>query len=149
MVQKRYDFIEKLTDEDVKVHTIRDTLSRYLEFAGKKLSINKQQMKVLDFGCGRGRTVLILRENGYEAYGVDINQARMELGYELIEERLKCDVKNLLRPIREDGTISFPDDFFHFVFSEQVFEHVKDLDKVASEINRVSKIGSSFPGLKQ
>jgi len=135
-------WIDKLTEEDMRAFTIRDTLRTYLKLAEKELGIHKQHMKVLDYGCGRGRAVLLLRENGYCAYGVDTDQRCLENGYDLLKERLPRDQKDFLTLVREDGTTSFPDEAFDFVFSEQVFEHVQDLDKVASEINRVSKSGS-------
>jgi SAM-dependent methyltransferase len=84
--------------------------------------------RVLDFGCGEGKMVATYRAAGFDAYGCDLSP------------RLGAD---FIRPV---GTvpyrIPFPDDHFDFVYSDQVFEHVQNLDQVASEIWRVLKPGA-------
>jgi SAM-dependent methyltransferase len=82
--------------------------------------------RILDFGCGRGHTVAWLAENGWDAWGVDIDQSELA--------HAPTDRVSLV----EDGRIPFDDGAFAFVFTNQVFEHVADLDEVASEIARVT-----------
>jgi ubiquinone/menaquinone biosynthesis C-methylase UbiE len=81
--------------------------------------------RVLDFGCGKGSMVDAYRQNGYEAWG--------------------CDVKldkpgEFLRPIKSgDAALPFPDNYFDFVFSDQVLEHVQEHEVVLSEMHRVMR----------
>jgi SAM-dependent methyltransferase len=84
--------------------------------------------KILDFGCGEGRTVRYYRKLGYEAFGVDIHLIHAD------------DVLRLIPP--EKGyRIPFNDETFEFVFSDQVLEHVRDSAIGFAEIGRVLKHG--------
>ncbi len=107
----------------------------YLERQRAALGVAPHQMRVLDWGCGRGRTVLALRERGYDAYGVDVDAEPVANGRPLLRERGYPE--DVLRVLRPDGTTDFPDAFFHFVCSDQVFEHVADIESVAREQRRI------------
>jgi SAM-dependent methyltransferase len=91
--------------------------------------------RILDFGCGSGRSVQELMENGYQAYGCDINFKH--------EEDFDSDslVKNgILRPIDINNYIlPFEDNFFDVIISDEVFEHVKNYNEAIGEISRVLK----------
>jgi len=91
--------------------------------------------RILDFGCGAGRMVSAYRRIGYESYGCDLTMTEKS---------------DLIRPIPKDSySIPFPDNWFDFVYSDQVLEHVQDHDLVFAEIYRVLKAGGvslhSFP----
>jgi len=49
----------------------------------KEFAHGKGSIKVLDYGCGRGRSVLNLLKNGFDAYGVDVDVNVMKNGYAL------------------------------------------------------------------
>jgi SAM-dependent methyltransferase len=85
---------------------------------------------ILDFGCGDGVMVNQYRRSGLQAFGVDV--------------RLDRD-SDLLRLIQTTPTyrIPFDKEWFDFVFSNSVLEHVKDLDSALSEIYRVLKPGGA------
>jgi SAM-dependent methyltransferase len=85
-------------------------------------------IRILDFGCGSGETVLELRRLGFDAFGVDI--------------KLDEETPFLRRiPPAETYRIPFPDHEFDFIYSNQVFEHVQDHEVALSEIHRVLKRG--------
>ena len=56
-------------------------------------------------------------------------------GYKLLAER-NLPPQKILRHVSR--IIDFPKSTFHFIFSEQVFEHVEDLNFVISECSRVT-----------
>jgi len=90
-----------------------------------------QALRVLDYGCGAGNHVYEYRDAGYDAYG-----------YEVI------DYLQLRRPSDSQWfafgqKIPFPDGYFDFVFSFQVFEHVHDHQQAISEIARVLRAGGA------
>ncbi|MCP4571361.1 MAG: class I SAM-dependent methyltransferase [bacterium] len=91
---------------------------------------------VLDYGCGGGRIVSLMRTRGLDAYGCDVfyggSQALQNVPPELLD--------TAIRKI-EDDRIPFPDEHFDLVVTNQVLEHVKDLDLVLREIHRVLKPG--------
>ena len=126
-----------LTKEEIADFSIEPEVLRYIEMNRLKLNLRKNEMNILDWGCGRGRSVTWLRKKGYNAFGVDIDPEPILNGKEFFQKNGLVHEK-LLSLINQDGSINFPDDFFHFIFSEQVFEHISDLEIVASEMQRVT-----------
>ncbi len=107
-----------------------------LDFA-ERYRIGKKEYRILDYGCGAGEAVIAGRERGMDIYGA-------EVFYEGGSTRAKIESSGILgTAVREivDGRIDFPDESFDLVVSNQVLEHVEDLDKVLSEIHRVMKPG--------
>lgn len=107
----------------------------------------RKDIKILDYGCGRGRSVAKLRDKGFDAYGVDIDHKVLSNGFQLFSNR-NLIPQEILKPVEEIN--DFEDSSFHLIFSEQVFEHVSDLPKVIMELSRLTKIGGfgfhKFPG---
>jgi SAM-dependent methyltransferase len=96
-----------------------------------------QSFKILDFGCGNGNIVQLMRSEGIDCYGADVlyGGAAYEtlLGSELFKNQI-------IREIPEGGEIPFEDFYFDVVISNQVFEHIKEKESVLKEIERVLKI---------
>lgn len=98
-------------------------------------ALQKPNITILDYGCGCGEIVRNARSKNVNAYGADIFHSGPTIPDLLAGEGLLGDV---IREIH-DGVLQFPDEFFDLVVSNQVFEHVQDLDKVLKEIHRVLK----------
>ncbi|GAB2645027.1 hypothetical protein GCM10027270_35610 [Nocardioides ginkgobilobae] len=87
------------------------------------------QLKVLDLGCGRGGRVAWLLEQGFDAYGLEVQPAYVARGQAYVGEgRLRLIV---------EGRYPFEDGFFDVVISDQVLEHVEQLDPLCHEVRRV------------
>ena len=110
---------------------------RYLELTRQRLGLAKREMNVLDWGSGRGEYVAWLRDAGYNAFGAEIRKEAAERGRQLIAAR-GHDYDRVIRPIAPNGGTDLPADFFHFVFTHYVLEHVADIDAVTREIARVT-----------
>ena len=100
-------------------------------------SEEKRPFRVLDYGCGNGKLVAELTQV-CEPYGVEAyfktDKSPEEIVYK--KEMLGKTIFGLR------GTkIPFKDAYFDFIYSNQVFEHVENLDPVLSEISRVLKPG--------
>lgn len=94
-----------------------------------------ERSRVLDFGCGNGNIVNEYSLKGYQAFGCDIAFKQGEH-----VERLKN--KNCIRLIEPDPyRLPFEDNYFDFVASDQVFEHVNDYSSALNEIMRVLRPG--------
>lgn len=90
--------------------------------------------RTLDYGCGGGDVVGKGRAMGLDICGV-------ETFYAGSNARITAEQRGYLGQtvfeIDCAGRIPFEDGYFNFVVSNQVFEHVEDLDFVLREINRV------------
>lgn len=88
----------------------------------------------MDFGCGNGSTVREARDNGLDVVGCDsfaVAIGRVGLDGEAVHEI-------------KDGKIPFNDDSFDSVYSNQVFEHIEDIETALAEIHRVLKPDGKF-----
>lgn len=94
---------------------------------------DRAKLKVLDVGCGKGGTVAWLIEQGFDAYGVDVSPEYIANGRAYLgPDRLA---------VLDGERYPYPDDHFDIVISDQVFEHVADLDQLAREVARTTKPG--------
>jgi len=94
--------------------------------------------RILDYGCGAGDIVAEGRNQRLDIYGV-------ESFYEGGNTRELVREKGLLgNAVKElDGDlIPFPDNSFDLVVSNQVVEHISNLQSVLKEIHRVLKPGA-------
>lgn len=100
-------------------------------------ALSNNEGRVLDYGCGKGVVVEEGRKNNLNFYGTELFSAGSGVNIKeyVKNKRLLGDV---IREINGDK-IPFIDGFFDLVVSNQVFEHVFDLDHVLSEISRVLK----------
>jgi SAM-dependent methyltransferase len=110
--------------------------ARYLEICRQMMHCERHELRVLDFGCGHGEAVLALRELGYPAFGVDIDARQIARGQRELAAA-GYDGEAILFGIEENGRLPFPDGTFGFVFSMEVFEHVRVLRPVCAELERV------------
>lgn len=90
---------------------------------------------ILDFGCGSGKKVRVLRDLGYQAFGCGTR----------FNTENDVDTKSMMHDgiIREISLtkyiLPFEDNSFDFIFSESVFEHVNNYSESISELARVLK----------
>jgi len=90
--------------------------------------------KILDFGCGVGRTMQIFKESNFKnVKGSDISPVCLN----------KCEKKgfNLGKDIFlvDKEKTPFDDDEFDVVFSDGLLEHYKDITHLVKEMCRISK----------
>ena len=82
---------------------------------------------VLDFGCGNGYAVRVMRARGHDWMGVEYSATAFK--------------KYLQEPFfRQGDTTQFPDRYFDMVYSTEVFEHVPedDVEQVVADVCRVA-----------
>ena len=72
---------------------------------------SKLDSKILDWGCGDGAFVKLLRTIGYESYGLDAYAAEPDVPY-------------IINAAIDDS--GFPDDFFDIITCFHVLEHLKN-----------------------
>ncbi|MBM4127878.1 MAG: class I SAM-dependent methyltransferase, partial [Nitrospira sp.] len=89
--------------------------------------------RVLDLGCGAGRTVYAYRDAGFDACGFDIK--------DYLSLRDESDRRHFSIGFDEGNRLPFADEQFDLVISEQVFEHVKDQAPLLRELHRIMRPG--------
>lgn len=87
--------------------------------------------KLLDIGSGKGNHLVGFARTGLNVYGVD-KRAECIKALEQFEI-LSCDI--------ESEPLPYKDDFFDFIFSKSVLEHVVNTDNFLKETLRVLKHG--------
>ena len=90
--------------------------------------------KILDYGCGNGRLLEILKNKKLKYYGVDISQKLIELAKQKYPEF----AGNFMK-ISSQSSLAFPDNFFNKIISVAVFHHFpeKYAQNMAKELYRV------------
>ena len=126
-----------LTEEEFSRFKPSRRILEYIEAFGRESGLENKDIRILDWGCGRGRAVLWLRGKGYNAFGIEVDKGPIENAAPLF--RTRGHDPAVLQLLSPNGKTSFSDDFFHITFSSQVFEHVEDLDGVARELFRITR----------
>jgi 2-polyprenyl-3-methyl-5-hydroxy-6-metoxy-1,4-benzoquinol methylase len=90
----------------------------------------------LDVGCGNGFITELVARGFDEVVGIDVEETRLE------DFRAHASGKsNFQILLMSAARIEFPGEFFPFITSFEVLEHVPDLDASAREIVRVCERG--------
>jgi O-antigen chain-terminating methyltransferase len=113
---------------------ILDSLKVYLPLL-EKAKVGTPECPILDIGCGRGEWLELLRESGYTARGLDLNQAMIDSCRARGLEVLEGEVIDYLRTL--------PDLSLGAVTGFHIIEHLSftQLQKLINEVIRVLKPG--------
>jgi SAM-dependent methyltransferase len=126
-----------LTEADVDRTSFQPVVLRLLERTAARMGKPKGSLRVLDYGCGRGEKTAYLRRLGYDGYGVEIEPSYLEKARHYFgTPQSGLPIVSLLD---ERGRTVFPDGYFDVILTDQVLEHVEDLDAVLAELNRVTQ----------
>jgi len=98
-------------------------------------------VRVLDFGCGEGAYVSILRKRGIRAFGVDVEPGFAGMADELERSGIRDSEQIFRCAERGPYRLPFEDHAFSLIFSHQVMEHVMDYRTVLSELHRLQAPG--------
>lgn len=92
----------------------------------------KDNLSVLDFGCGTGNYIKLLSQlSSWELHGVDASDDMLNYARE----------KNISQQIRKgtDSHIPFDYHYFDYIYMVDVIHHIKNLNQMFTEFSRVSK----------
>lgn len=127
-----YDYMKTTLPRDHARQT------RAIDIAGELIA-HIRPHTIVDLGCGTGGTYDFFKEHapGIHWIGVDIEESPE------VSQRMRRDIE--FRTY--DGVnLPFADASLDFIFSNQVFEHVRYPEKLLTDINRVLRHGGVFVG---
>ena len=90
--------------------------------------------RLLDVGCYSGVFIEHMSQHGIKCFGIDIHK-------ELMKKLNKCSDCTTTYKFASVESIPFKDNYFNVVTAFDTLEHVLDLDKSISEMERVCKEG--------
>ena len=133
--------IEKIRDDwDNKERAAEGLYDDFIKRAGDPFGEN-----VLEVGFGNGLQVAVFAQKGAKVSGVEVEPILYDIALGNLAER------NVIADLRlYDGIkMPFEDNFFDYIYTTSVFEHVSDLPNVLNEIQRIlkpeGKVYVSFP----
>jgi SAM-dependent methyltransferase len=135
---KKYGFLaqRKYPNEELCRFMGRNFFSKNFSFS------QKQQIKILETGCGSGANLWMLAKEGFDVYGVDTSEEAIILSEEVLRSykvNAALYVQNMMNP-------DFPDNFFDVVvdvFSSCCLD--KEERKVyLKNVKRILKVNGLF-----
>jgi len=97
---------------------------------------NFGKIKILDHGCGAGRHVIFLAENGVKTFGADVSETGLDFTKELLKKKnLKAELSLI-----SGNKLEYADNFFDGVVSFGVIYYMtlKDAEETVKETWRKS-----------
>ena len=119
-----------------KVERIRTDNMEWLQMTERLTELEKQHRskgRLLDVGCGIGTFLHLVREQGWEPYGIDPSKS----GSAFAKEKYKLDVR-----CGDIFDADFPFAYFHAITLYHVLEHISELNPFLSELRRILKQGT-------
>jgi 2-polyprenyl-6-hydroxyphenyl methylase/3-demethylubiquinone-9 3-methyltransferase len=131
-------------DEEDPIHILRSGLNPvrfpYFREILSESKVRPAGKRVLDVGCGGGFLSEEFAKLGFEVHGIDPSLPTLEKA----KKHAMLSKLEIKYAHGAGEKLEYPDSHFDVVVCCDVLEHVKDLDRVISEISRVLKPGGLF-----
>ncbi len=134
--EKYYSNLDKIPEGIKKPRNYVKRFAEKLKEEGKT--------NILDLGCGFGRHLIYLAEQGFNVKGIDISQEAVEMTNKRLREK-NLNAKVLQRDMKD---LPFQDQEFDAVLAITVIGHATkpEINQTVDELYRVMKPGGVFYG---
>ena len=132
----------------MQLHQIR-FISEIIINEIKNKSKNKENLKILEIGCGDGSGVIYMRKILKQFYK-DLNIEVFGIDYEVESENVQKTNyfdENLIKLKSTSESYPFDLYYFDFIYSNQVLEHVENFELFVSNVSMVLKKSGIFISL--
>lgn len=102
----------------------------------EEIGLLKEDIKILEVGCGAGRLTNYLTHKGFNIIGFDISRSLIEEGDIRYPDAVKF--------LASGDSMPFSNSTFDVVLSFDVLEHIPDVNKHMLEVRRVLKKGGLY-----
>ncbi len=95
--------------------------------------------KILDLGCGAGRTSILLAQKGFDVIGLDLEKKAIEIAKQKANfHKVKVEfmIKDITKPFQSNA--------FDFVICQEVIEHITNYQDVIKNAFKALKKGGYF-----
>ena len=127
--------IEKRLKEEL---SIKEQINKFCFLSNIQKGEGK---KVLVVGAGSGAELVIFKEMGFEAYGIEPNSEAVEIAKNKLEH-LGLDPSIIRKETLEE--LNFEENYFDYIYCWTVIEHVQDLQKSIDNMVKVCKSGGTI-----
>jgi len=145
--------IEQIKKESIDEFGSRWTQERYAEIARRGFWESEEKLvsqyfkpetKILDIGCGSGRTAIALTQKGFDVIGVDITPKMIDSAKKIASSKnLNIDYR-----VGDATSLEFPDNYFAgAIFANNGWVQIpgkENRKKALAEIHRTMKPGGYF-----
>lgn len=103
---------------------------------------DKQNIKILDVGCGTGAATWFISREGFKSFGIDGSETAIKIA----KERLKKENLNACFEVGDFIKLNYDDNYFDCVIDIVALQHnnINNLKKIIDEIYRVLKPGGKI-----
>lgn len=125
------DYYDKRYSSE-RFHSFPADPSRYRAWFGPLLDAERPAAAMLDYGCGVGYVCSLFADQGWEATGIDISPAALELAREREPRATFVEAS-------ADGALPFPDAHFDLIACLGTLEHIPEPLPIVRELRRVAR----------
>ena len=92
--------------------------------------------KIMEVGCGEGGVLKAFIEKGYTAVGIEIEERRLLLGQEWMDEEVKAGKMRFINDDIFKVLPSQPTELFHLIILKDVIEHIGEKEKLIAQLKK-------------
>lgn len=131
--QRFYKYFEEQSLSEATFQRMQNV--RNIVLAARDAALPKEDLKVVDIGCGAGAACIIWANLGHRVFGLDINESLIELA----RTRAREAELNIEYNVGSATEAPWPDESMDICLVPELMEHVVDWEACLDEFARILK----------